>query len=51
MLAANDNAAPAARLVPIVGWVTDDGQVTLSGAWRPSPAVEILDFPNDPREA
>lgn len=50
---ANDNAA-APRLVPIVGFISGDGEVTLTHtSWRQpaSIAEAALLFPNDPREA
>ncbi len=43
------------RGVPIIGFVGDDGAVTITDpAWRPAPQsgpAKILTFPNDPREA
>ena len=56
---ANDNRHPLRHLpvrgVPIIGFVGDDGAVTITDpAWRPAPQsgpAEILTFPNDPREA
>lgn len=55
----NDNRPPRARMpirgVPIIGFVGDDGQVTITDpTWRPVPqaaAGALLPFPNDPREA
>ena len=50
---ANDNAH--LHLVPIIGFITGDGEVTITDpAWRPAPtpaAGEVLLFPSDPREA
>lgn len=54
MSAENDNRLPP-RLVPIVGFVSELGAVTFTRPeWRPALAradAEVIDFPNDPREA
>lgn len=50
----NDNRPPPVG-VPIIGFVGDDGVVTITDpTWRPNPqpaAGALLPFPNDPREA
>lgn len=54
IMPANDNRHPP-RVVPIIGFVGDDGAVTIiDPTWRPAPQsgpAEILAFPNAPQEA
>lgn len=47
---ANDNPAPPpAQLVPIVGFIAGDGEVTFT---RPAALARVAEpFPSDPREA